>query len=79
MAVMDSQRISDWRTRIEQHDLWPGPGSGGLTGVHASLNLCLLDALCAGDAQRIDEASGAAEVAISTREHLWDGVRVALN
>ena len=46
---------------------------------HAPLSLRLLDALCAGDVQRIDEASAAAEMAISARERFWDGVRVALN
>ncbi len=46
---------------------------------HAPLSLRLLESLCGGDAQRLAEASVAAEAAILARERFWDGVRVALN
>jgi hypothetical protein len=46
---------------------------------HAPLSLRLLDSLCGDDAQKIAEATGAAEAAIVARERFWDGVLAALN
>jgi hypothetical protein len=45
---------------------------------HAPLSLRLLNGLCAGDAQRIDEAVEAANVAVEARVEFWDGVLEAI-
>lgn len=45
---------------------------------HAPLSLRLLNALCAGDQARIDEAVAAAEAAVSARLAFWDGVLEAI-
>lgn len=45
---------------------------------HAPLSLRLLNGLCAGDPQRIDEAVDAAQRAIEARLAFWDGVLAAI-
>lgn len=47
-------------------------------GSHAGLSLRLLEALCGGDSQRIQEAVQAAQAAVAARVALWDGVLAAL-
>ncbi len=46
--------------------------------LHGPLSLRLLDALCAGDPQRIEEAETAAEEALCARIRFWDGVLAAI-
>lgn len=46
---------------------------------HAPLSLRLLNGLCAGDENRIQEAVDAAEQAVTARIELWDGVLVAMH
>jgi hypothetical protein len=43
-------------------------------GSHAPLSLRLLNGLCAGDQEKIDESIEAAQKAVTTRIKLWDGV-----
>ena len=45
---------------------------------HAPLSLRLVDALCAGDAQRVAEAEQAARQALAARTAFWDGVLAAI-
>jgi hypothetical protein len=45
---------------------------------HAPLSIRLVDALCAGDAQRVAEAEQAAREALSARAAFWDGVLGAI-
>ncbi len=45
---------------------------------HAPLSLRLLNELCAGDAQKIDEAIAAANEAVNARLRFWDGVLQAI-
>lgn len=45
---------------------------------HAPLSLRLLNELCAGDVQKIDEAIAAANEAVSARIRFWDGVLEAI-
>jgi len=45
---------------------------------HAPLSLRLLNELCAGDAQKIDEAIAAANEAVNARLKFWDGVLEAI-
>jgi hypothetical protein len=46
--------------------------------LHAPLSLKLLETLCAGDAQRIQEAEAAAEESICARIRFWDEVLAAI-
>ncbi len=46
--------------------------------LHGPLSLRLLDDLCAGDPQRIEEAETAAEEALCARIRFWDGVLEAI-
>ena len=46
---------------------------------HGPLALRMLDELCAGDAQRLQEATEAAERALNARLALWDGVLAAVH
>lgn len=43
-------------------------------GSHAPLSLRLLNGLCAGDQEKIDESIEAAQKAVTARIKLWDGV-----
>ncbi|MFM1891418.1 MAG: hypothetical protein RLZ44_495 [Pseudomonadota bacterium] len=45
---------------------------------HAPLSIRLVDALCAGDAQRVAEAEQAARLALAARAAFWDGVLGAI-
>jgi len=45
---------------------------------HAPLSLKLLNGLCAGDANRVEEAVEAARVAVAARTEFWDGVLGAI-
>ena len=47
-------------------------------GFHASLSLRLLNALCAGDAIKVQEAVAAATKALTARIEFWDGVLLAI-
>jgi hypothetical protein len=46
---------------------------------HAPLSLRLLNALCAGDGVKIQEAIDAANIAVNARIEFWDGVLEAIN
>jgi hypothetical protein len=46
--------------------------------IHGPLSLALLDELCAGDPDKIDEAETAAEEALCARIRFWDGVLEAI-
>ncbi|MBF0147441.1 MAG: DUF3050 domain-containing protein [Magnetococcales bacterium] len=46
---------------------------------HGPLSLRLLETLCEGDPDKIDEAQEAARLAISSRLQFWDGVLAALH
>ena len=46
---------------------------------HAPLSLRLLNGLCAGDADRVEEAIEAARLAVTARIAFWDGVLEALH
>lgn len=47
-------------------------------GFHGPLSLRLLDHLCGGDPQKIEEAETAAEEAVCARIRFWDGVLEAI-
>ncbi|MGD2117294.1 MAG: DUF3050 domain-containing protein [Chromatiales bacterium] len=46
---------------------------------HAPLSLRLLNELCAGDAEKIEQAIQAAQLAVSARIEFWDGVLEAIS